>query len=129
MVHHRQGLLLGLKAGEHLPRVHARLDDLERHAPLDRMLLLGQEHGPHAAFAEFLQQAIGADLRAGLFQKRLVDRGRGRECGRRGLEKVHGALMRIQQCFHALPQRMIVAAGLHRLTPHAPPGPRPGSPG
>jgi len=28
MIHHRQGLSLGLEAGDHLLRVHAQLDDL-----------------------------------------------------------------------------------------------------
>ena len=67
MVHHRQRLPLGLEPGDHLPRVHARLDDLQRHAPLDRLVLLGHEDDAHAAFADLLQQLVGADLGAGLF--------------------------------------------------------------
>ena len=66
MVHHRQGLPLGFEAGDHLPRVHARLDDLQRHAALHRPLLLGQEHHAEAAFADLLQQLVGADHCAGL---------------------------------------------------------------
>ena len=65
MVHHRQRLPLGLEAGDHLPRVHARLDDLQRHRPLDRLGLLGHEDHAHAAFADLLQQLVGADDRAG----------------------------------------------------------------
>ena len=65
MVHHRQRLPLGLEAGDHLPRVHAGLDDLERDRPLDRLGLLGHEHDAHAAFADLLQQLVGADDRAG----------------------------------------------------------------
>ena len=65
MVHHRQRLPLGLEAGDHLPRVHARLDDLERDRPLDRLGLLGHEDDAHAAFADLLQQLVGADDRAG----------------------------------------------------------------
>src|ERR671910_153687 len=30
MIHDRQGLPLGLETGDHLPRVHARFQDLER---------------------------------------------------------------------------------------------------
>ena len=60
MVHHRQGLPLGLEAGDHLPRVHARLDDLERDRPLDRLGLLGHEDHAHAAFADLLQAACTA---------------------------------------------------------------------
>ena len=65
MVHHRQGLPLGLEAGDDLPRVHARLDDLQRDGPLDRLGLLGHEHDAHAAFADLLQQLVRADDRAG----------------------------------------------------------------
>ena len=64
MVHHRQGLPLGFEAGDHLPGVHARLDDLQRDRALDRLGLLGHEHDAHAAFADLLQQLVGADDRA-----------------------------------------------------------------
>ena len=67
MVHHRQRLPLGLEAGDHLPAVHAGLDDLERHAAADRLLLLGHVDDAHAPFADLLQQLVGADLRAGGF--------------------------------------------------------------
>ena len=65
VVHHRQRLPLGLEAGDHLPGVHARLDDLQRDGPLDRLGLLGHEHDAHAAFADLLQELVGADDRAG----------------------------------------------------------------
>ena len=73
MVHHRQRLPLGLEAGDHLPRVHARLDDLERDRPLDRLGLLGHEHDAHAAFADLLQQLVRPDDRAGPLGDRPVD--------------------------------------------------------
>ena len=75
MIHHRQCLTLGFKPGDHLPRVHARLDDLQRDAPLDRLLLLGHVDDAHAAFAELLEQLVGADLGAGLFGDGLVEGG------------------------------------------------------
>ena len=68
MVHHRQRLPLGLEAGDHLPAVHARLDDLQRDAAADRLLLLGHIDDAHAPFADLLQQLVRADLRAGTFQ-------------------------------------------------------------
>ncbi len=37
VVHQRQGLPLGLEAGDDLARVHARLDDLERDLAPDRL--------------------------------------------------------------------------------------------
>ena len=61
MVHHRQGLPLGLEAGDHLLAVHARLDDLQRHQPAHRPLLLGHIDEAHAPFADLLQQLVGAD--------------------------------------------------------------------
>ena len=45
---------------EHLPAVHARLDELERHAAADRLGLLGDPDGAHAPFADLLQQLVAA---------------------------------------------------------------------
>ena len=70
MIHHRQRLPLGLKSGDHLPGVHAELDDLERHPAPDRLRLLGHVHDAHAAFADLLQQLVGADDRSGPFADR-----------------------------------------------------------
>ena len=42
-------------------RVHARLDDLEGDLAADGLRLLGHEDGAHAAFADLLQQLVGAD--------------------------------------------------------------------
>jgi hypothetical protein len=63
VVHHRQGLPFGLEAGDDLPGVHAGLDDLEGHLALHGLRLFGHEDGAHAAFADLLQQLIGADLK------------------------------------------------------------------
>ena len=73
MVHQGQRLPLGLEAGDDLPGVHARLDDLEGHLAADRLLLLGHEHQPEAALADLLQQLVGTDDRAGAFGEWLVD--------------------------------------------------------
>jgi hypothetical protein len=77
MIHQRQRLPLGLEAGDHLPRVHSGLDELERDQPLDRLLLLGHPDRAHAPFADVLQQLVRADLCAGFFRNRLVGGGRG----------------------------------------------------
>ena len=55
MIHHRQGLALGLKAGDDLASVHARLDDLERHPTPNRLLLLRHIHRPETAFPDPLE--------------------------------------------------------------------------
>ena len=64
MIHHRQRLPLGLEAGDHLPRVHPRLDDFQRDGPPNRPRLLGHEDDAHAAFADLLQQLVRPDDRA-----------------------------------------------------------------
>ena len=55
-------------------RVHARLDDLERDLPLDRLGLLGHPDGAHAAFADLLQQLVRPDLHARTLGSRPVER-------------------------------------------------------
>ena len=67
MVHQRQGLPLGLEAGDDVARVHARLDDLQRDLAAHGMLLLGHEDQAHAPLADLLHQLVGADHRAGSF--------------------------------------------------------------
>jgi hypothetical protein len=49
MVHECQRLPLGLEAGDDLPRVHPRLDNLEGHLALDGGGLLGNEDDAEAA--------------------------------------------------------------------------------
>ena len=46
--------------------VHARLDDLQRHLAADGLDLLGHVDDAHAAFADLLQQLVGADDRPGV---------------------------------------------------------------
>ena len=65
VVHQRQRLPLGLEAGDDLRGVHAGLDDLQRHLAADRLGLLGHVDDAHAAFADLLQQLVGADDGAG----------------------------------------------------------------
>ena len=48
-------------------RVHARLDDLQRHLAAHGLRLLGHVDDAHAPFADLFQQLVGADDRAGAF--------------------------------------------------------------
>ncbi len=70
MIHHGQGLALGFEAGDDLVGVHAQLDDLQRHAPADRVLLLGHINHAEAAFSDHLEQRVTANHRAGAFGER-----------------------------------------------------------
>jgi hypothetical protein len=60
MIHDSQGLPLELEAREDLAGVHARLDELDRHATPNWLRLLGNPDGSHSAFADFFQQPIAA---------------------------------------------------------------------
>ncbi len=55
VVHHRERLPFGLEAGDDLPRVHAELDNLQRHPARHRLHLLGHPHRAEAALADLLQ--------------------------------------------------------------------------
>jgi hypothetical protein len=70
MVHQREGLALGLEAGDHLPGVHPQLDDLEGDLAADRLPLFGQPDRAAAAFAQGLQQFVAANHRAEDFGRR-----------------------------------------------------------
>ena len=61
----RAGLPLGLEAGQHLPGIHARLEDLRRHPAADRLLLIGKKDRAKTALAQHAQQSVGTDRRTG----------------------------------------------------------------
>jgi hypothetical protein len=65
MVHHRQRLPFRLESGNHLPRVEARLDYLERDLAANGVLLLG--HVDHAEAAFPCASSLAADYSARAF--------------------------------------------------------------
>jgi hypothetical protein len=67
MIHQRERLAFSLEPGNDLPRVHAQLDDLERHTAADRLFLLGHVNDAATAFADFLEQLVTANSVAGFF--------------------------------------------------------------
>src|SRR5574338_1095776 len=62
MVHQRQRLAFGFEPRDDLASLHAELDDFQRNAAADRLLLLGEIDDTHAAFAEPLQNPVRPDL-------------------------------------------------------------------
>ncbi len=108
MVHHGQGLPLGLEAGDDLAAVHARLDDLEGDLALDGMRLLGHEDGAHAALADLLQQLVRADDRARRFLGRLS---RGGRAARSRFEERPQPLLMPQEVLDFAAQCVVAAAG------------------
>ena len=85
VVHQGQCLPLGVEPGQDHARVHADLDQLERHLAVDRLGLLGPVDGAHAPLAEDFQQRVppGDDLPRDE-SKRTVRRRLARERGDRG---------------------------------------------
>ena len=111
VVHHRQGLPLGLEAGDDLAAVHARLDDLEGDLALDGLRLLGHEDDAHAAFADLLQELVGADHACRGVRSSGWNRGWIRARGWR-FEKPPGPVVGLEQHFDPLLELSVPAAGL-----------------
>ena len=70
--------------------------------------LLGHVDHAHAPFADLLQQLVGADLRAGLFEGGLVERGKEGVGG--CVHDAAPAVVGLQQTFHLPPQLRIAVA-------------------
>ena len=109
VVHQGQRLPLGLEARDHLLGVHAQLDDLQGHLAADRLLLLGHVDVAEAAFADLLQELVGADQRADVFFDRAdVFTGAARL---RPSEKAARISVCLQQSLHMPSQVGVAAAG------------------
>lgn len=85
----RQRLPFRLKPRDHLPAVHAQLNDLEGHAAAHRFVLFGDVDGAATALTHFLEQLVTADPIAGLFTQEFVVE-RGNRAGR--LRKERGGM-------------------------------------
>ena len=70
MIHQRQGLPLGIEAGNDTLGIHAQLDDFQGHPAADGVFLLGHVNDAAATFADLLQQFVRPDVRAQAFQGR-----------------------------------------------------------
>ena len=108
MLHQCQRLPLGFEAGDHLPRIHAGLDDLDGDAPPNRRLLLGQVDDAEAALAKRFQQPIRAKDRSRSFS----DRRLGEQADRRLFQKGTGSEVIVDQFFQFTAQSGIGAARL-----------------
>jgi hypothetical protein len=114
MVHHGQGLPLGLEAGDHLPRVHAELDDLERHPAVDGRFLFGHVDDAEAPLTDLLEDLVRADPRSRAFRHgaALDDHLRGRLLVGSQVDARRPSVGVGQQGFHFGPQ---VEGGAARL--------------
>src|SRR5262245_15268311 len=114
MVHQREGLALGLEAGDHGLGVHAQLDDLERDAATDRFLLFGQVHNAAATLTDLLKQFVMADAIPGISGDWRTQLG-GR-LSRLVRQKPAFFLTRPEEGLHAGEQRRILTASLLQET-------------
>ena len=67
MIHERERLSLSRESSDHLLRIQARLDDFKGDGAPYRLILLRHEDDAHAAFADLLEEFIGADNCPGAF--------------------------------------------------------------
>ena len=79
VVHHRQGLTLGLESGDNLLRIHAQLDELQCDTAADRLGLLSEIDDAHPPLSDLLEDSVRADTRGTIggtpwLAKRLVVR-------------------------------------------------------
>ena len=112
MIHHRQRLPLLFEARDDLARVHAELDDFQRHAPPHRLLLLGHPHRAEAALADLLEQFVRPDALArflGLQPRELL---RDLRTLGIGLQKIPRRLMRREQCADFASERIVAGTVL-----------------
>jgi hypothetical protein len=63
MIHDGERLSLGLEPRHHLPRVHARLKNFQRHLAAHWQGLLGYEHDPKTSLADLPQYLVWPDNR------------------------------------------------------------------
>ena len=61
MIHQGQGLSFGLEPGDHIRRVHAEFDDLERDFASEGFELLGAIDDPTPAFSELFEDAVAIE--------------------------------------------------------------------
>ena len=61
MVHHGQGLALGLEPRHDGPGIHAQFDDLEGDSTPNRLGVLGHIDHPTPALTDFLHQLVAVD--------------------------------------------------------------------
>jgi len=109
MIHHRQRLPLGLESRNHLPTVHPRLDNLQRHLAPHRPNLLGHVHHAHPTPADLLQQLVRPDTGANSLGREAF--GFGYPKARRWrLQKAARVLVSLQQRFHLFSQLGISSA-------------------
>ena len=62
VVHQRQRLTFALEARQHLPAIHAQLDDFQCNLAANRVRLLGQVDRAHTPFADLAQKLIASEV-------------------------------------------------------------------
>ena len=96
--------------------VHAQLDDLERHPPANRFLLLGHINHAAAAFADLLEQFVAADAVAGFLAGNGCIPDGSTRAGCRVFEEGAGFFAGLKEFLDALAQCGIAGARLVKIS-------------
>ena len=100
-------------SGDDLPRIHAELDHLQRHAPAHRFCLFGDIDDATAAFADLLEELVASEgLADGVVRGIVweVDPEGGCRAGG-GVEEVVGGVVGGEEGLEALAEGLIAEAG------------------
>jgi hypothetical protein len=108
MVHERQCLPLDFEPGQHLPAIHALLDDLECDPTSNRDVLLGHEDDAKAPFADLLKELVWPDDAAGGLPHRVGDGGH--VSSGRGIQKIPHLTVGSKQLQYPRHGRLVAAA-------------------
>ena len=110
MVHQRQGLPLRLKPRDHIPGIHAGLDDLQSDLARDGCLLLGHINDAEAPLRRSCSRSLYGPIRVPGHSATLTSTVWSRP--RMAFHEAAGAAADLQQMLHPLPQARITRAGL-----------------
>ncbi len=113
VVHQGQGLALGAEPRQHLPRVHAGLDELECDGAPHRLGLLRHVDRAHTPLTDGLQELVRADDDAWAFTIGLIP---GRVGPGNTLEEAPRPVVRFEQQFNTMAQLGVMGTNLIQVS-------------
>ena len=106
MIHHCQGLTLGLKSGYDLARIHPGLNHLERHSTAHWYFLFGHVNRSHSTFSDLLQDRVTANFGARFYEQKWIANIR----GIREMNTSHGKVC-VEEFLDLIAKRRVTATG------------------
>ena len=108
MIHHCQGLTLGLKSGYDLARIHPGLNHLERHSPAHRRFLFGHINRSHSTLSDLLQDRVTANFGARFYENKWIASARVHRRGIRKMNTSHGKVC-VEEFLDLIAKRRVIA--------------------